>query len=516
MITCQGRLPKALARTPCRARLSAADAGAARGAARRGGACGSAGLGARPGRARPSPMGWRWRGGCSTGAGGAGAARAGGGADAGARACRCATNSAWLFAATGRADRLLHRRRRLPARSGRCWTAGLDLVVGTPGRLRDHLRQGGLAAAAIGCVVLDEADDMLERGLPRRSRGGARRAAGGAADADVLGDDRAGGGGAGAAASRSMRCASRSACRAGMALQAVAVAPADREAAIVNLLRLHDARAALVFCGRREAVGHLAARLAARGFAVAALSGALTSGGATRRWRRCARGGRGSASPPTSRRAASTCRGWIWCCTPTCRGRARCCCTAPAEPGGPGAAGSRCWWCPGTANGGRLRLAARAGVTIDWVAAPDRADVLARDLERMLADPALARQLGPERGAGGRTADGSVRAGAAGRGLRAALGGGAAVTGGPGSGPVEAATRGRPLVRGGDGAGGAGRQPRGDTLALPIGTGFAAGDPADADPRGRGARSRSGRSAAWGFAAAAEAGGVVRRLQRQG
>ena len=39
---------------------------------------------------------------------------------------------------------------------------GLDLVVGTPGRLRDDLEKGGLVAAAIGCVVLDEADDMLD------------------------------------------------------------------------------------------------------------------------------------------------------------------------------------------------------------------------------------------------------------------------------------------------------------------------------------------------------------------
>jgi ATP-dependent RNA helicase DeaD len=35
-------------------------------------------------------------------------------------------------------------------------------------------------------------------------------------------------------------------------------------------------------------------------------------------------------------------------------------------------------------------LMARAGVAADWTTPPDRAEVLARELERMLADPALA------------------------------------------------------------------------------------------------------------------------------
>src|SRR5690606_25678437 len=62
----------------------------------------------------------------------------------------------------------------------------------------------------------------------------------------------------------------------GAAVEAVAVATGDVEAAVVNLLRLHEPPAALVFCSRREAVGRLARRLAARGFAVVALSGALS------------------------------------------------------------------------------------------------------------------------------------------------------------------------------------------------------------------------------------------------
>ena len=39
------------------------------------------------------------------------------------------------------------------------------IVVGTPGRLRDHLERGGLATDAIRAVVLDEADRMLDMGF---------------------------------------------------------------------------------------------------------------------------------------------------------------------------------------------------------------------------------------------------------------------------------------------------------------------------------------------------------------
>ena len=45
---------------------------------------------------------------------------------------------------------------------------------------------------------------------------------------------------------------------------------------MVNLLRYHDSPGALVFCGTRDRVTHLAANLGERGFAVVALSGELT------------------------------------------------------------------------------------------------------------------------------------------------------------------------------------------------------------------------------------------------
>jgi len=42
---------------------------------------------------------------------------------------------------------------------------GVDVVVGTPGRVMDHMRQGTLNTSQLGCLVLDEADEMLRMGF---------------------------------------------------------------------------------------------------------------------------------------------------------------------------------------------------------------------------------------------------------------------------------------------------------------------------------------------------------------
>jgi ATP-dependent RNA helicase DeaD len=57
---------------------------------------------------------------------------------------------------------------------------------------------------------------------------------------------------------------------------AIRVAPNDVEHAVINILRFHEMRAALVFCSTREAVKRLHARLLDRGFSAVALSGELT------------------------------------------------------------------------------------------------------------------------------------------------------------------------------------------------------------------------------------------------
>src|SRR5690606_17065404 len=42
---------------------------------------------------------------------------------------------------------------------------GAQIVVGTPGRLRDHLERGALDLAKLRVAVLDEADEMLDMGF---------------------------------------------------------------------------------------------------------------------------------------------------------------------------------------------------------------------------------------------------------------------------------------------------------------------------------------------------------------
>lgn len=42
---------------------------------------------------------------------------------------------------------------------------GVHVVVGTPGRVMDHMRRNTLRLDALGCVVLDEADEMLRMGF---------------------------------------------------------------------------------------------------------------------------------------------------------------------------------------------------------------------------------------------------------------------------------------------------------------------------------------------------------------
>jgi ATP-dependent RNA helicase DeaD len=42
---------------------------------------------------------------------------------------------------------------------------GVHVVVGTPGRVMDHMKRGTLALGALNCLILDEADEMLRMGF---------------------------------------------------------------------------------------------------------------------------------------------------------------------------------------------------------------------------------------------------------------------------------------------------------------------------------------------------------------
>src|SRR3954466_10896128 len=163
-----------------------------------------------------------------------------------------------------------------PSKERRSLSHGAHIVVGTPGRLRDHLERGALDLSKLKVAVLDEADEMLDMGfredleeildatpqgrrtllfsatMPRPIVALARRYQKDALRLSTVGEERGHG---------------------DIAYQAMAVAPADIENAVVNLLRLHEAESALLFCATRDNVRRLHASLIERGFSAVALSG---------------------------------------------------------------------------------------------------------------------------------------------------------------------------------------------------------------------------------------------------
>jgi len=166
-----------------------------------------------------------------------------------------------------------------PRREQRELADGAHIVVGTPGRLCDHLRRGRLDVSQLKAVVLDEADEMLDLGfredmefilkttpatrrtllfsatLPRGIVALAKQYQQQAFRVEVAGDE----GG-----------------HADIEYRAIRIAAGDVEHAVVNVLRFFESPSALVFCNTRNAVRHLQATLSERGFSVVALSGELT------------------------------------------------------------------------------------------------------------------------------------------------------------------------------------------------------------------------------------------------
>ncbi|MBX3565132.1 MAG: DEAD/DEAH box helicase [Sphingomonas sp.] len=153
---------------------------------------------------------------------------------------------------------------------------GAHIVVGTPGRLRDHLERGALDLSALRVAVLDEADEMLDMGfrddleaildaapaerrtllfsatMPKPIVQLAKRYQRDALRISTVGEDRGHG---------------------DIQYQCVTVSPSEIEHAVINLLRFHEAETAILFCATRDNVRHLHATLVERGFSAVALSG---------------------------------------------------------------------------------------------------------------------------------------------------------------------------------------------------------------------------------------------------
>ena len=156
---------------------------------------------------------------------------------------------------------------------------GAHIVVGTPGRLRDHITRGSLDISELRAVVLDEADEMLDLGF-REDLEFILAAA--PADRRTLLFSATVPKSIALLAKRFQRNALRITASGesdqhdDIEYRTILVAPSDRENAIINSLLYFDAQNTLVFCATREAVRHLTSRLANRGFSVVSLSGELS------------------------------------------------------------------------------------------------------------------------------------------------------------------------------------------------------------------------------------------------
>ncbi|MDI6623982.1 MAG: DEAD/DEAH box helicase [Brevundimonas sp.] len=156
---------------------------------------------------------------------------------------------------------------------------GCHIVVGTPGRLRDHLERGSLDLSTLQAVVLDEADEMLDMGfhedltfILEGAPAGRRTLMFSATLArDIVQLAKT-------YQTNALRIdtVAGNVSHADIEYKAIRVAPNEVELAVVNVLRYFEAPGALVFANTRERVKHLTSSLRERGFSVVGLSGELT------------------------------------------------------------------------------------------------------------------------------------------------------------------------------------------------------------------------------------------------
>ncbi len=277
---------------------------------------------------------------------------------------------------------------------------GCHIVVGTPGRLRDHIERGALDMSELRAVVLDEADEMLDFGfredlefildtapetrrtlmfsatVPRAIANMAKRYQKDAMRISTVGERQQ---------------------HIDIEYRALSVAPSDRENAIINILRYYDADAALVFCATRQAVNHLCSRLGNRGFSVVALSGELSQNERTHALQ-ALRDGRARVCVATDVAA----RGIdlpglelvIHADLPT---NGEILLHRSGRTGRAGRKGTCALIVPHTRRGKAKRLLRDAKVEAEWAEAPSLKEIMDRDKERLLSDPSLTAEYDEEK-----------------------------------------------------------------------------------------------------------------------
>ena len=267
---------------------------------------------------------------------------------------------------------------------------GAHIVVGTPGRLRDHIQRGALDMGSLRAIVLDEADEMLDLGfredlefmlaeapedrrtlmfsatVPKMIATLAKKYQRDAVRVTTLTGERQ---------------------HADIAYQALRVSQADAENAIINVLRFHEAQNALVFANTRLTVSRLTARFANRGFSVVSLSGELSQNERTHALQ-AMRDGRARVCVATDVAARGIDLPNLELVIHA---------DLPSNPevllhrsgrtGRAGRKGISALIVPPRATGKAERLLKMAKIEAEWTTPPTAEEILQRDEERLLADP---------------------------------------------------------------------------------------------------------------------------------
>jgi ATP-dependent RNA helicase DeaD len=156
--------------------------------------------------------------------------------------------------------------------------AGAQVVVGTPGRVLDHLRQGTLDPSSVRVLVLDEADEMLSMGfakelnailelLPKR-RQGLFFSATLPADIERLAQNHL----------RDAELITLSSDQVGaleIAHYVYVMHAGDKMGQLVRILEVEDPESAIIFCNTRDETQRVAEALKSRGFDADWLNGDL-------------------------------------------------------------------------------------------------------------------------------------------------------------------------------------------------------------------------------------------------
>ena len=154
-----------------------------------------------------------------------------------------------------------------------------NIVVGTPGRLKDHIERNYFNVSNIKTVVLDEADEMLDMGFREDLEAILESTP---KDRQTLMFSATVPRGIANLAKRYQKDAVRitagetNAQHVDIEYRAFKIVMSDQENAIINTLRCYEATNAIVFCGTRIAVNHMTSRLTNRGISAVALSGELS------------------------------------------------------------------------------------------------------------------------------------------------------------------------------------------------------------------------------------------------